>query len=52
MTLHFLRRVTRFTVVVGALLAACVGAAVAAPLGQNTEFTAPSTDPAQVVIRE
>ena len=48
-TLHLVRRVTRWTVVVGALLATCVGAAGAAPLGQITEFTAPSTDPAQVV---
>ena len=49
MTFHLVRRVARWTVLLGALLATCVGAAGAAPLGQITEFAAPGTDPAQVV---
>ena len=49
MTFHLVLRVARWTVLLGALLAACVGAAGAAPLGQITEFPAPGTNPAQVV---
>jgi streptogramin lyase len=36
-------------VLLGAVLAVCVGVAGAAPLGQITEFTAPGSNPAQVV---
>src|SRR6185295_9098985 len=48
-TFHFVRRVARYTVLLGAMLAVYVGAAGAAPLGQITEFTATGTNPAQVV---
>ncbi|MFL6068708.1 MAG: hypothetical protein ACJ74N_13345 [Gaiellaceae bacterium] len=49
MTVHLVRRVARLTVLLGALLTACVGVAGAAPIGQIAEFPAPLTDPAQVV---
>ena len=49
MSFHLVRRVARFTVLLGALLGAYVGAAGAAPVGQITEFNAPGSNPAQVV---
>ena len=42
------RRVIRFPVLIGAVVAVCAGVAGAATLGQIVEFSAPGTDPAQV----
>jgi streptogramin lyase len=47
-TFCFVRYVSQFVVLLGAL-AACVGIAGAAPIGQITEFSAPGSNPAQVV---